>query len=97
VTKKKVGSRAKPDDGAAIQDLYDHIRLQFIANAAVIAKNEKPERLLKMIQNCKELEPVDRSNKELWKLIQKVRHDVLASKMKSQRKAEPKQRRKVPS
>lgn len=97
MTKKKVRLDTKSDDGAAIQDLYDHIRLQFIANAEVIARNEKPERLLKMIQTCKELEPVDRSNKELWKLIQKVRHDVLASKTESHRKTGSKQRRKVQS
>jgi hypothetical protein len=63
-----------------LQLLYDHIKLTFIANAIRIAESQKPETLLKMIQTCKEIQPVDGSQKELWQIVQKVRHELLTRK-----------------
>ena len=63
-----------------VQLLYDYIKLTFIANANKIAESQKPETLLKMIQACKEIQPVDGSHKELWRIVQKVRHELLARK-----------------
>ena len=63
-----------------LQLLYDHIKLKFIANANKIADSQKPETLLKMIQSCKEIQPVDNSQKELWQIVQKVRQELLTRK-----------------
>ena len=76
-TKKKAVIPDGDNECDGIKLLFDHIRGQFVANAKQIAKNEKPERLLKMIQQCKELKPVETSNRELWKLVQLVRREVL--------------------
>ena len=62
---------------AGLRELYDHVRLQFVANADAVARNEKPERLLKMLQTCPELKPVPPDNKELWRIVQKVRKEIL--------------------
>ncbi|MEW5795792.1 MAG: hypothetical protein AB1772_05475, partial [Candidatus Zixiibacteriota bacterium] len=80
---KKSRKRAECPDSAAnerVRLLYDHIRLTFIANASQIAAGQKPETLLKMIQTCQEIQPVDRKNEELWKTVQKVRQEVLGKK-----------------
>ncbi len=60
--------------------LYDHIMLVCLNNARVIFESQKPETLLKMIQSCKEIQPVNRSNEELWKTVQKVRQEVFGTK-----------------
>ena len=73
---KATGSR--PDDLDESLDLfYEHARQLFIHNVAIIARNEKPERIIKMLQSCPELKPVTRSNKALWQLLQKVRREVM--------------------
>jgi hypothetical protein len=77
--------------------LYEHIRLVFIANARVIAESQKPEILLKMIQSCKQIQPVNRSNEELWKTVQKVRQEVLGGKPEAPAKPSPTKRRKAQS
>lgn len=77
-----------------LQLLYDHIKLTFIANARRIAEDQKPETLLKMIQSCKEIQPVDASQKELWQIVQKVRHELLAGKSTAQSKSETPTRRR---
>jgi hypothetical protein len=78
-----------------LQLLYDHIKLTFIANASRIAKDQKPETLLKMIQACKEIQPVDGSQKELWQIVQKVRHELLAGKSGGQNKSDAPTRRRA--
>ncbi|MCX6834938.1 MAG: hypothetical protein NTW07_07365 [candidate division Zixibacteria bacterium] len=78
----------------SLQLLYDHIKLTFIANARRIAEGQKPETLLKMIQSCKEIQPVDGSQKELWQIVQKVRHELLADKGTAQNKSEAPTRRR---
>jgi len=75
--------------------LYEHIKQVFVTNACVIAKSQKPETLLKMIQSCKEIQPVNRSNEELWKTVQKVRQEVLGPKGDSSPKPSTSKRRKV--
>jgi hypothetical protein len=75
--------------------LYEHIKHLFIINARVIAESQKPETLLKMIQSCKEIQPVDRSNEEVWKTVQKVRQEVLGQKSGTPAKPEPSKRRRV--
>jgi len=82
VTKKthKVAESADSAVNENIQLLYDHIRLTFIANAPKIVAGQKPETLLKMIQACQDIQPVDRTNEELWKTVQKVRQEVLGKK-----------------
>lgn len=87
MTKKNEKEKSPTDDDPGLQLLYEHIRRQFVNNAEAISKSEKPERLLKMIQTCKELQPVNSSNKELWKLIQKVRTEVMGAKPTPRRKA----------
>jgi hypothetical protein len=59
--------------------VYGAIRKLFVHHADIVARNEKPERLLKMIQSCPELKPVKRANKELWQLLKKVRRDVMGN------------------
>lgn len=59
-------------------------------NARVIADNEKPERLLKMIQNCPRLKPPTRTNKELWEIVRKVRREVMGEKAPPKTKASTK-------
>lgn len=88
-TKKKEQKERTDDEPTAdenIQLLHDHIREQFVHNARIIAENEKPERLLKMIQTCPKLKPPTRTNKELWKIVQKVRREVLGREAKPARK-----------
>ena len=82
MTKHEVEASAERVESVdpGLQLLYDHIKLTFIANANKIAESQKPETLLKMIQTCKEIQPVDGSQKELWRIVQKVRHELLASK-----------------
>jgi hypothetical protein len=77
-----------------LQLLYDHIKLTFIANARKIAEGQKPETLLKMIQSCKEIQPVDSSQKELWQIVQKVRHELLVGKSSAQKKSDTPTRRR---
>jgi hypothetical protein len=84
---KKGDTDARLDPG--LQDLYDHIRLQFVANAGAIAKNEKPERLLKMLQTCPELKPAAADNKELWRIVQRVRKEILAAESVAPAKTKP--------
>lgn len=79
----------------SLQLLYDHIKLTFLANARRIVEDQKPETLLKMIQSCKEIQPVDGSQKELWKIVQKVRHELLAGKSSAQNKSEAPTRRRT--
>ena len=86
-TKKKAISEDEPSPDENIQLLHDHIREQFVHNARIIAENEKPERLLKMIQTCPKLKPPTPTNKELWKIVQKVRREVLGGDSKPVRKA----------
>jgi len=81
-TKNKARSEDEPAADEGIQLLHDHIREQFVHNARIIAENEKPERLLKMIQTCPKLKPPTPTNKELWKIVQKVRREVLGSDSK---------------
>ena len=76
--KSEADAEAEPDPG--LQLLYDHIRLQAMANAEAIFRNEKPERLVKMLQACEKLKPVTANNKELWRIVQKVRRELLPSK-----------------
>jgi hypothetical protein len=78
--KKDDGESAEQDPGW--QDLDDHIRLQFLRNAAAIAKHEKPERLFKMMQSCPALKPADPDHKELWRIVEKVRREVLKQNQK---------------
>ena len=78
-----------------LQLLYDHIKLTFITNASRIAEGQKPEILLKMIQSCKEIQPVDSSQKELWQIVQKVRHELLAGKSSAQNKSNAPTRRRA--
>jgi hypothetical protein len=78
-----------------IRLLYEHIKHLFIINAPVIAESQKPETLLKMIQSCKEIQPVNRSNEELWKTVQKVRQEVFGRKSDTPAKPEPSKRRRV--
>ena len=92
-TKKKARSDDEPAADESIQLLNDHIREQFVHNARIIADNEKPERLLKMIQTCPKLKPPTPTNKELWKIVQKVRREVLGGDSKPDRK--PTSRRKA--
>lgn len=97
MTKRTV--EADGDGGGSVdpglQLLYDHIKLTFIANASRIAEGQKPETLLKMIQSCKEIQPVDGSQKELWKIVQKVRHELLAGKNGAQCKSDAPTRRRA--
>jgi len=95
VTKRGGKPGGKDTDDNGIQLLYDHIRKQFVRNARIIAENEKPERLLRMIQTCPELEPVTRANKELWKIVEKVRRQVLGDKSKPGSKNSSKRIRKA--
>lgn len=80
-----------------IRLLYEHIKHLFIINASIIAESQKPETLLKMIQSCKEIQPVNRSNEELWKTVQKVRQEVLGRKSDPPVKPEPTKRRRARS
>ncbi len=84
--KKPKETVGEPVANEGLQELYAHIRLQFVANAGIIAENEKPERLLKMIQSCPDLKPVKRANKELWEIVEKVRRDLLGAGTTSPRK-----------
>jgi len=77
-----------------LQLLYDHIKLTFVANAQNIAERQKPEALLKMVQACKEIQPVDRSNQELWRIVQKVRKEILGGKTAADKKVDPPNRRR---
>jgi len=90
---------ARTENGESVdpglQLLYDHIRLTFIANAERIAASQKPETLLKMIQSCKEIQPVDSSQKELWQIVQRVRSELLAGKNNQAGKPSPAARRKA--
>ncbi len=70
---------AQPETDENLDLLYGLIRQLFVHHAATVARNEKPERLLKMIQTCPELKPVKRANKELWQLLKKVRRDVIGN------------------
>lgn len=81
-TKKSTTDSAERID-PGLQELYDHIRLQCEANYKAIFKNEKPERLLKMLQTCPELKPVPPDNKELWRIVQKVRKEILSGGKKT--------------
>ena len=85
-TKKKIGADDEPAADEGILLLHDHIREQFVHNARVIADNEKPERLLKMIQTCPKLKPPTPTDKELWKIVQRVRREVLGGSSKPKRK-----------
>ena len=76
--KAEAGVNTPVDEG--IRLLYDHIRLKFIDNVKAIAESQKPETLLKMIQTCKEIQPANISNQELWSTVQKVRQEVLGRK-----------------
>ena len=75
--------------------LYDHIKLVFIANVQSIARSQKPETLLKMIQSCKEIQPVDNANRELWEIVQRVRQEVLGGKHAATQKAASSRRRRT--
>ena len=92
MTKKTKVINGEADENKGIRLLQDHIRLQFVANADTIARNEKPERLLKMIQSCPELKTVTKANKELWRIVEKVRHDLLRDGNASPKKNTPKAR-----
>jgi hypothetical protein len=97
VTKKLETDKAQaktPLDGN-VRLLYDHIRLVFIDNVKAIADSQKPETLLKMIQSCKEIQPADASNQELWTTVQKVRQEVLGRKPDKAAKPSSPKRRKV--
>lgn len=78
----------------SLQLLYNHIKMTFVANARKIAESQKPEALLKMIQACKEIQPVDRSNQELWRIVQKVRKEILGGKTAVDKKVDPPNRRR---
>lgn len=97
MTKKAPAVENKPDAPADenLQLLYNHIKLVFIANAQSIARSQKPETLLKMIQSCKEIQPVDNTNRELWEIVQKVRQQVLGGKSAAGEKAASHKRRRT--
>jgi len=67
-TKKRAQATGEPLEDKGIHLLHEYIREQFVHNARIIAENEKPERLLKMIETCPKLKPVTRANKELWEI-----------------------------
>ena len=96
-TKKKAGTddAEKTSVDPNVQLLHDIIVQTFVSNAATIAKYQKPEALLKMIQTCDELKPIDRSNQELWKLIQKARRAMLAEGKTAGRKTRSRRKVKV--
>jgi transposase len=73
-------AEAETPVGEDVQLLNDFIELVFIANVKAIAKDQKRETLLKMIQSCKEIQPADSSNQELWATVQKVRREVMGGK-----------------
>jgi len=85
-TKKRAQATGEPLEDKGIHLLHEHIREQFVHNARIIAENEKPERLLKMIETCPKLKPVTRANKELWEIVQKVRQEVLGIRKTMDRK-----------
>jgi hypothetical protein len=86
--------RGEGRDDPGLQLLYDHVKLTFVANARNIAESQKPEALLKMIQACKEIQPVDHSNQELWRIVQKVRKEILGGKVGADKKVDPPKRRR---
>lgn len=94
---KKAEAEAETPLDENVRLLYDHIRLVFIDNVKAIAESQKPETLLKMIQSCKEIQPADASNRELWATVQKVRQEVMGAKPdKPARPLAPKRRKVQP-
>ena len=74
--KKKTGESHSGD----LQLLDDLIRCWYEAVVTQSEENAKLGDLLKMIELRRKLTPHDASQKELWKLLEKVRRDVLGGR-----------------
>jgi hypothetical protein len=85
-TKKKAQTDDDRETNETIQLQRDLAIEVFIHNSRAIAKSTKTERLIKMAHDCPELKPITPTNKELWRIVQKVRREVLGGDTKPESK-----------
>lgn len=91
-TRKPKAANAQAEDLKFLDDL---IKRQYEALIRNIDKNPKPGDFLKMIELRRKLSPDDTSQKELWKLLEKVRRDTLGEIDETgKKKQSPKKKRK---
>ncbi len=76
---KKTAVSSKKDAIGDLQVLDDLIRRCYRKLIAEVEDNPKLGDLLKMIELRRKLTPQDATQKELWKLLEQVRKDVLGS------------------
>jgi len=77
VIKKKTPGKPDKKLSEKKERLVAFIREVFIQRAAQIAKTEKAEDMLKMILRSNDGESSGSDSKEFWKLLDKVRKEVL--------------------
>jgi len=78
VNKKTVAAKPNKKLSEETEAIVQVIRKAFVDNAHQIAQKEKTEDLLKMIMRSDDGNRSTMDHKELWKLIEKVRKEVLS-------------------